>query len=499
MTQNPHAKYWRNVGPALKLLKKIEEYFDHLKEVGYYPDSAQTEIFRKLRSERVKNFFFQFSRNFGKSTILGIDMVFEAGTVPNSKCYIIAPTSVQVNEIYIASGFLRAIIPDSWLLKGEAGYNKTEKRFYFQNGSFIKLDGADNEASLRGYKPTRLGKDESQAWKKEASDSMAPNLLAHDATVIEIGTPPDIRNHFIDRGDYVRAQMERKNPRFYYARKDIYQCPRFSKEQLDELRRGYMERGEEAVWRREFLAEFVPGGASAIFPQFDHTRHCKPLDWILEQLKLGGSHVDYYTISDPSGTRHATLFFAHDRANGKVYVLDETVEMDPQRISVGQLIPRIQAMEGKRLSGEPFRVYDEAAKLFAIEMAAHGMIYAPTQKKQNDKSNNISMVRDWLLKDKLVVADHCKYTISDFYSYHYDERGKIVKDKDDCVDCVLYMAAESNYELNLAPVNIEKDESRRFYTPYQDYHTAPDDFPIDYENRHDDEEFEETNIWDHLN
>lgn len=417
---------------AIKMVERINEFFTHVNNAGYVPDA---DLFRKLRSPRCKNFFLQFSRSWGKSTMLGMDMVFEAGTIPNSKCYIIAPTRVQAYEIYWASSFLKRIIPPDWLVKGEEGVSKSELRWWFKNGSFIKLDGADNEDALRGYKPTRLGKDEAQAWKKEASDAMEPNLLAHDAAVIEIGTPPDILNHFIVRGDYVNKRYKMGDPRYYYARKDIYTCPRYPRERIDALRMAHIERGEEAVWRREYLAEFVPGGAFSLLPQFDHTRHAKPLDWILEQLKLGGSKVDYYTISDPSGTRHASLFFAHCRASSRLFLLKEVVETESLKLSAGQLAPRLRAMESLRLSGEVFRIYDEAAKLYAIEMAQHGLYFAPTKKKQNDKSNNISLFRDLLMKDLFFVNEDCKQTIDDIYQYHTDDRGKIVKVKDDCVDC----------------------------------------------------------------
>lgn len=478
---------------AIKMVERINEFFTHLGAAGFTPDA---DLFRKLRSSRCKNFFLQFSRNWGKSSHLGMDMVFEAGTIPNSKCYIIAPTAVLANEIYLASNFLKRIIPDGWLLNGDEGFNKTEKRFNFKNGSFLKLDGADNEAALRGYKPTRLGKDEAQAWKKEASDAMEPNLLAHDAAVIEIGTPPDHLNHFITRGDYVKKRFEMGDPRYYYARKDIYTCPRYSRERLDILRAAHIERGEESVWRREFLAEFVPGGAFSIFPQFDHTRHCKPLDWILEQLKLGGSKVSYYTISDPSGTRHGSIFAAYCRASSRMFVLKDLLEADAQKLSTGQLAPRIRAMESLRLGGDVFRVYDEAAKLYAIEMAQHGLYFAPTKKKQNDKSNNISLVRDLLIKDAFIINEECKHTIEDLYSFHTDERGKIVKDRDDLADCVLYLVAETGYDYNHAGVNLEPD-SRRFYTPYEDSRT-PDDalFAPSITDRLDDVDFEEEGIWD---
>jgi hypothetical protein len=181
-------------------------------------------------------------------------------------------------------------------------------------------------------------------------------------------------------------------------------------------------------------------------------------------------------------------------------VVDSIVECDAAKLSCGQLKPRILAMEARRKRGDVLRIYDEAAKLFAIEMAQHELYYAPTQKKQNDKSNNISAVRDLLLTNKLIIAEECKEVIKDLYGYRYDERGKIVKEQDDCCDCVLYFVAETGYFLQLNPINGEPKEERRFHTPYQDLTRKDDmDFVPDFENKHEDEDFNECGIWDLIN
>lgn len=179
---------------------------------------------------------------------------------------------------------------------------------------------------------------------------------------------------------------------------------------------------------------------------------------------------DHYTVFDPSGTRFAVGLYVYDRANSYMYQVDELLVTDTNKMSVGQIWPIVKAKEMKWYPGwaDPLRIYDEAAKLFAIEMADQfGISVAPTSKKQNDKSNNISLIRDALVQERFLIAEHCVNTIDDIFNYHYDDNGKIVKKKDDLVDCALYVFAESGYSLTVEAV-IEGEE-KRFYTPEEDY------------------------------
>lgn len=466
---------------AIQALKREELFLDHLKAVGYYPHSGQVPVFRALRDPAVKRVFLQCSRNFGKSTVVGLDMVSHAGLYPKTKNYIIAPFRTQAEEIYYHSGLIDTIIPAEWRLSGEDGFNKTQLRWTLKNGSYLKLDGADNEATVRGYKPHRLAADELQDWRKSTWQAMEPNLLAHLATAILVGTPPDRPGLYTEQADFVKARMLENPEKYLYLKRTIYDNPRLDRDEINELRKGFIERGEEAIWRREYMAEFVPGGASSVFPMFSEREHVRPLEWITNRIERDKHKLWYFTISDPSGSRSGHLFIAFDKYNSFFYILDELLETDFQKLSCGQLAPRIVEKEKMHFSdrNEPIRLYDEAAKLFAIEMAALGLAYSPTQKKQNEKSNNISLLRDMMVKNKIVIADHCKHLIQELFEYHTEVlpsgRVRVVKIKDDLIDCALYAVAESGYTFNSSPVNL-KTEERRFYTPEEElYRPSPEE------------------------
>ncbi len=276
----------------IRFREKEKYFFDHLRAAKYWPHKGQHPLIKTLRRDKVKFFFLQCSRNFGKSTTVGIDMAWFAGMFPRQKCYIIAPFRTLAEEIYVKSLFMHDIIPRDWLLDGDRGFSRSELRFNFKNQSYIKIDGADNEATVRGYKPTRLACDEFQDWKREVWSGMEPNLLAHDATVLLVGTPPDRPNVYTEQADFAKARMKEGNERFLWVKRTIYDNPRIPLHRIEELRQGFVERGEEAIWKREYLADFIPGGASSVFPQFNEVDHVRPYEWISSRCKgLNDVHV----------------------------------------------------------------------------------------------------------------------------------------------------------------------------------------------------------------
>lgn len=452
---------------AIEALKRQEQFWDHLRKMGMYPHKNQAAILRLLLNSEIRNLFLQCSRNFGKSTLTGIDAVFWAGMYPRTKYYIIAPFRTQASEIYWESGFLEQICPADWLIEGDRGKSKGELRLRFKNGSFIKLDGADNEAAVRGIKPTRLACDEFQDWKDEVWQAIEPNLLANDATVLRIGTPPDRENLFTKQARYVQKMQKSGNQRFKFMRQTIYDNPLIPRERIEELRQGFVDRGEDLIWRREYLAEFVEGGASAIFPSFSRTENVRPAEVLMSEWSRDRNRMQYITMLDPSSTRFAVAFIVYNPITASFYVMDEILETDRTKITASQLKDRILEKESIWYPGraEIYRYYDEAAALFALEMADLGVPMSPTSKRQNDKNNNISLIRDMIIRRKLWVADHCNRTIDDILNYHTDDKGKIVKEKDDLVDCLLYGVAETSYSLTSSPDNLapdgEKRESRR--------------------------------------
>lgn len=259
---------------AILSMKLQKEYYDHLKEVKMYPHKGQKSVINILNNSSVKRLFLQCSRNFGKSVTDAIDAVFNAGLLPDSKVYIIAPFRTQADEIFYQSNLIDTLIPEDWRSKNS--FNATQLRWRFKNNSYIKLDGADNEATVRGYKPTRLYCDEFQDWREDTWQSMEPNLLAYDATVVFSGTPPKIENVYTKQANFIKQRMTENNPRYLWLKRTIWDNPRIPRENIEELRRGFVERGEMDVWAREYEAEFVKSGSSYIFPQFYEDKHVRP-------------------------------------------------------------------------------------------------------------------------------------------------------------------------------------------------------------------------------
>lgn len=456
------------------------KFYDHLKAQELYPHAGQKLVIKILFKYKKKKVFLQCGRNFGKSHLMCLAAVLYAIMRPNSRVYIIAPLRAQAYEIYWASQLLHSMIPRDLLLDGDAAFNKSELRAYFKNGSFIKIEGADNEDALRGIKPHWVGRDERQAWKKEAIDSMEPNLLAHQAVCFDIGTPPDRENHFTDDAKYFEAQMKAGNKDFFYLRQPTSANPRISKDELAQIRRKFVERGEEEVYVREYDAIFVPGGASAIFKVFNRDRHTRPRDWIYARLAKDFGKCEMWVVCDPGSTTvFAVGFFIINRYTGEVFLVDEIYEKDDKACSTGQIWPRVLSIEAARFGSHmPIRYYDEAAAWFLNELCnqfPHNCGITPTNKKAYERdttynADSCSVVKDGFSMGKFYIAEECPNAIMEVINYHKNDKGLIAPNQPDhMVDVIRYLFHESGWSVSRYTIQETPGYDRNFMTPEDDY------------------------------
>jgi hypothetical protein len=461
-----------NLVGAIRAMQLIAHYFKHLKAVNYYPHEGQADPLRRILDPEnpMRKVFLQCGRNFGKSTLGGIAAVAMAGLYPRQKVYIIGPYFNLTSEIYIQSYFLHDIIPPDWL----ESYSKAEYRFSFKNESFVKIDGADNEARVRGYKPKGLLVcDEFQDWKKEVWDAMEPNLLAHNALALLLGTPPDTEGVYTEQAEEVKSEQRRGDKAYLWMKRTTWDNPRFPREELERRRDKLIARGEERIWRREYEAEFVPGGARAVYPMFSKILHVQPPDFFKEVIQKQAHLLEGYIIYDPGGNRWGCTVHLYNRYTSKAYTVAEIVETDAMFLSCSKLNPRVEELRNLwfyKHGIEFTEVYDEAAKLFCVEMEQLGVTLVPTQKKQNDKSNNISLVRDMLSYQNLFINAECENTIWEFQNYVYTDRGLINKNLDELMDCHLYFSAESGYDLAEArqESDVKEADTRRGFSLEED-------------------------------
>lgn len=477
-----------SISKALAVSKRVlveTEFYDHLKAADLYPHRGQILVLKLLFKYLKKHIFLQCGRNFGKSHVMAIAAILYAATHPNSRVYIIAPLRAQAYEIYWASGLLKSMLPRHFLLDGDDAYNKSELRANFANGSFIKIDGADNEDALRGIKPHWLGCDEFQAWREGSYQSMEPNLLAHNAVCFKIGTPPDRECFFTHDAQYTEKQMKSGNKDFFYMRQPTSSNPRISKAKLAEIKRKFIERGEEEIYTREYEAIFVPGGASAIFKMFNKDKHVRPRDWIANRLKKDLHNCELWVVADPGSTTvFGVGFFVFNRYTGEVFLVDEIYEQDDKYTSTGQIWPRVLEKEamlfGKKV---PVRYYDEAAAWFYNELCnqfPNDCAITPTNKKAYERDSQFqgdscSVVKDGFVKQKFWIAEECPNAIDEVINYHKNDKGLIASgQKDHMIDIIRYFFHESGWSACRGIIQApEKTHDREFYTPEEDRRRHP--------------------------
>lgn len=444
-----------------------KEYYDHLLEVGYYPHSGQAVVLKKLFSSKFRPYktFMQCGRNFGKSTTLAIVKVFLAGTNPNWIAWLVGPDKDHMREVYFEEGRISPIIPPRWWAGEEnGGWNENEMRWKFHHRSFIKIFGCHNKKGVkfRGMKPNSVGWDEFQDIPEAAYLANEPNLLAKNAIEIMIGTPPDRRNIYVEKAEEVKAKMEAGDKRFFYIKRTTYDNPRIAKADIDEIRDRLEAEGKSAYFTREYLGEFIPGGASAVLPQFSREKHMHPASKyrLMMQREDARDWDESYVLFDPSGTRFGMAGIVYNRLKGKFWWLWCFISEDPLEITSSRIIHHLteNLLDWPGVFDNAHYIYDEAQKLWALDMEERGLVLLPTEKYSNPKNNNIALARDVLEKDNLMILEHLEDVASDFENYHYSEKtGDVVKKKDEAVDLFLYLLAHVGY----SPVERDREEEEK--------------------------------------
>ena len=176
-----------------KLKPEVEAYVDTIKALHgrWTPHTGQIQVGKALFTDNCKQIFVQCGRKWGKTDLIEYILWRWAQLNPGSSCYYISPFFKQSKEIIWANQRIQNFGPREWLNPGDKGINNSELRLKFRNGSFIKLDGADNFDAHRGTEPHILVYEEFKDHNPKFHEAMDPNLAPHDAPLVVIGTPPE--------------------------------------------------------------------------------------------------------------------------------------------------------------------------------------------------------------------------------------------------------------------------------------------------------------------
>lgn len=436
-----------------------------LRDLGsvWAPHPAQRHVLNGLFTKRSPIVLAENGRKFGKTELQCYTLYRWAMTRPGAYYYF-APFKTQAREILWAPGRLQSFLGEHKNRYIES-IGEQDMRLTFRNGSFIKVDGTENYDAYRGVNPHGIVIDEFKDHRYQFWDAMEPNLATHQATAFWAGTPSETDEPFIAK----ITAMARECDGYYNFPTDCN--PHISKDWLENKKRQLYLAGDGAVWEREYMARRVFGGAGAILPMFDRSKHVRKYDDIKREIEKDWRNYEWIITCDPgTASVFAVLLSCFNPYRKTLYHLDCMYLENQGETSVGHVIPRIQAMRLDYPQAEDWlQVYDEAASWFATEAAAtYDEHFVPTRKAQHKKEEGISLIKDQLLNDRVVVSDRCEKLAWEVENYVRDQHGRIPKHRDHLIDCWRYCNSALSFDLLDSEEPIVEEDDRRGYTPEQD-------------------------------
>lgn len=419
------------------------------------PHPGQIDLGKPLFNHGI-DIFGQCGRNFGKTDFVCYALWRWAFLNPGSENYYFSPYMKQSNEILWETRRIQDFGHKSWTIDT----NDTDLRIKLANGSFIKLDGSDNVEAYRGIKPKGLTVfDEFKDFRPEFYDAYDPNRAAHKSPLIIIGTPPDRECQYLEIAKEYKANSDRH---FYHGPTSAN--PHIDKKWLEDKRLELIRKGEEDVWQREYEAIYVPGGVSKIFPML--TRDLvKPYKQLMFDIRHDLKKLEWFCLADPAAaTCFAVLFGCINPYTKTIYLLDEIYEQKQSEMTVEKMGNRIYATLNQTNSrAEWWKGYDEAETWFANEMASRfGDGWIQTRKSLRKKTEHISLIKDIILNNRLVISDKCQKLFWEMDNYYKDKNDKIPKKNDHLIDCFRYLLDAANYGFVQEQEYVEsKDENFR--------------------------------------
>ena len=397
-------------------------------------------------------------RKFGKTELAMYVLWRQALLTPHSACYYIVPENNHGRKIVWNDQRIQRFLgtkSHKYIIQRKVRNN--DMFIPFANGSFIQIIGSENFAAANGLTPSIAVYDEFKAFHPRWHVEFAPNLVAKAAPLVVIGTLPVASDRNAEQYSMLIEDAKTDPDAAIHIRttfdNPINHLPAQKKAIEAEIRR-LRARGEEDVVQREYYSKIVPGGKRSIFPMLSKDAHMRPHKDLLEELARDRTKLEWYLVADPGNvTVFAALFIALNPYTKKVYVLDEIYEKEQMNTSTQAIYPKM-LMKATALYPEGsihddwFKIMDEQAVWFATEvMNQYQAYFQASAKHLRTKEENISLIKDMLLHECLVVSDRCEKFWWEMENYVKDDKGNIPKRNDHTIDSLRYALTAMNYNM----------------------------------------------------
>lgn len=449
-------------------IQALEYLYDFWK-----PTPGQIQIGRAIaRGCRV--IFVRVGRNGGKS--YGAAGFSARLMLENPGAFVLytAPLLKQAKEIIWQPELLQQFLPASYI----AHVDNQDYRITLANGSYFKIDGSENYNAHRGLKPNFVVADEYADFDYRWGESMFPNLLARRAPLLCLGTPPEfpileggVRHHYVVMDDECQRRAKLTPERVAWIHLPTSSNPSIDPADLEDERQRLIARGEEYVFKREYMAEIVSGSASAIFPMFSSNEHRVDTEDLISMVQKDPERYDLWVGADPAThSVFRVLFMAIDHYTSTPYWISELTEKDPSFTVASRMNPRIyETLTRIHPIMEDWRfIADNAAAAYIEESFQDPnfpLTWEATSKKVEDKLDGISLLKEIFLARRKIIGSECEETLIEFTNYQNDKTGRPIKKHDHSIDGSRYVLKGAGFTMKTQtmPKKVVSDPEEKNY------------------------------------
>lgn len=440
-------------------------------ELSWKLDSVQKEMHRRFYNDGFKTNTWLLARRSGKTFLLCVLALEQCIKVPNSIVKFVSPTKLQVNNnVRPIFKFLLQDCPEDV----KPDFKTKDYIYYFPNGSEIQLAGTDNQHAekLRGGDSHICIVDEAgscDGLENIIKSILLPTTLITRGKMILASTPPSESGH-----EFIKF-IEDAELKGSLIKKTVFDNPRITKDQLDELIEELGGLNTDAA-RRELLCEIVKDSTTSVIPEATDELYKE----IVKEWPRPPFYDAYEAMDLGFNDLTVILFGYYDFRAAKIIIEDEYV-INGHELHLPKLVDKVREIEAK-LWTNPYtnevkkptkRVSDiDYIVLNEIRRISNNEIVFEAAKKDNNEAA-INTLRVLLAKKQIIINPKC----STLLRHLKNVKWKSVNNKDrfarspddghyDAVDALKYMIRSMNYNKNPYPSNHSPGAGAPFVEQY---------------------------------
>lgn len=299
---------------------------------GIKPTKVQRELINAIKSNKYKYICAAFSRQIGKSVTMQI-MCVEWLLSPNEEIIYFTPTYNLAKNFYSK---LIKILPQNLITK----CNSSELIIETITNSKLRFFSGEAAQTARGNNCTRLIIDEAAYIKEEIDGQnfwyniVVPLLKAKGKTAILISTPFGKQGFFYD----LCMKGYRGEEGYCYINKTIYDDELITREQIEELKKGY----PQMAWECEFECKFL-SNALSVFPDYEER--------FVEGFSFNKSNICCGIDLSSVGEDNTVVTFINDKNQVEQHIINGELDYKYRQIAnlINSYNPRLTYIESNSI------------------------------------------------------------------------------------------------------------------------------------------------------